>query len=253
MLIDIHCHLTDPYFSDKLDSVINKSVKNNVSLIVSAGLNPEDNRKVLEVSKAYGIVKAALGFYPLDAEKNSIEIIENEINFINKNKNKIFAISEVGLDKLYGLNIKKQKEIFLKFIELAEKINKPIIIHSRKAELEVIEMLESSKIKNIVLHSFSGNKSLIKRAIDNKYFFSIPPVIVRSSNFQNLVDMSPLGLLLTESDAPYQSPFKEEKNFPYLVSESIKKISEIKKLDLIETENIIMMNFQNFSKKWKSI
>lgn len=253
MLIDIHCHLTDAFFSDKLESVINKSIKNNVSLIVSAGLNSEDNKKVLEISKSYDMIKAALGFYPLDAEKFSMESIEDEINFIKKNKNKVFAISEVGLDKMYGTDIKKQKEVFLKFIDLAEKMNKPIIVHSRKAELEVIEMLESSKIKNIVLHSFSGNKSLIKRAINNKYFFSIPPVIVRSSNYQTLVELVPLGLLLTESDSPYQSPFKEEKNFPYLISESIKKISEIKKLDLIETENIIMMNFQNFSKKWKSI
>jgi TatD DNase family protein len=114
-------------------------------------------------------------------------------------------------------------------------------------------MLESSKIKNAIFHSFGGNKNLIKKIIDNKWYFSIPPVIVRSSNFQTLVDMAPMQYLLTETDSPYQSPLKNQKNKPYFVIESIKKISEIKNLEPIETENIIFMNFQKIFRKWKTI
>ncbi len=253
MLLDVHCHLTDPYFSESLDAIIKESIENNLGVIISAGLNMKDNRKVLEISKKYEIVKAALGIYPIDALDMDYEMIENEIRFIEQNKKKIIAISEVGLDYHFSKESKKQKEVFQKFIELSEKINKPLIIHSRKAESDVIDMLESSNIKIAIFHSFGGNKNLIKRIIDNKWSFSIPPLIVRSSNYQTLVKIAPLQCLLTETDAPYQSPLKNQKNKPYLVTESIRKISEIKNLDQMETENIIFMNFQNIFMKWKTI
>ncbi|MEK6974293.1 MAG: TatD family hydrolase [Nanoarchaeota archaeon] len=253
MLFDVHCHLTDMYFSGKIDSIVDECIGKNVSILISAGLNPIDNRKVLEISKKHKIVNASLGLYPLDAISLKEEEIIGEIGFITKNKENIIAISEVGLDLHYTNEIKKQIWAFQNFIELSEKIGKPLIVHSRKAEAEVIEMLESSNVKSAILHSFGGNKNLIKRAIDNKFYFSIPPLIARSSNFQTLVDLAPLNLLLTESDSPYQSPTKNQRNYPFNVIESFKKISEIKKLDKIETENILFMNFQKIFKKWKTI
>lgn len=253
MLFDVHCHLTDMYFSDKISSIVDECTDKNVSILISAGLNPIDNRKVLEISKKYKVVNASLGLYPLDAISMKEEEIIDEAEFIKKNKEDIIALSEVGLDMYYANEIKKQIWAFQNFIELSEKIGKPLIVHSRKAEAEVIEMLESSNVKSAVLHSFGGNKNLIKRAIYNKFYFSIPPLAIRSSNFQTLVDLAPLNLLLTESDSPYQSPTKNQRNFPFNVVESLKIISKIKKLDEIETENILFMNFQKIFKKWKTI
>ncbi|MBI2670511.1 TatD family hydrolase [Candidatus Woesearchaeota archaeon] len=253
MLLDIHCHLTDKYFNDKIEHLIKACNAQNIGIIISAGLNPEDNKKVLELSRKFDIVKASLGIYPIDSISLTEHEIDNEIDFIKKNKNKIIAISEVGLDLFYTKKIKKQREVFQKFIELSEKISKPLIIHSRKAEQEVIAMLESSRVKFPIFHSFGGNKNLVKRAIDNECYFSVPPLIVRSSNFQTLVSLVPLNQLLTESDSPYQSPKKEEENTPINVRECIRKISEIKNLDNLETENIIFMNFQKIFKKWKTI
>jgi TatD DNase family protein len=253
MLLDIHCHLTDNFFLNNIDETIKKCQDNDVGLIISAGLNPEDNRRVLELSKKYDIIKAALGFYPIDALSVDEREIDEEIEFIKKNKNKIIAISEIGLDYHHADPSKKQKETFEKFIKLSEQISKPLIIHSRKAENDVIDMLESSNAKYPIFHSFGGNKSQIKKIIDKRWYFSIPPIILRSPNFQTLVNLVPLNQLLTETDSPYQGPYKDEKNYPYNVKESIKKISEIKKIDFNETENIIYMNLQKITKKEKTI
>src|SRR3989344_5245547 len=111
-------------------------------------------------------------------ENNIIYIINNEIEFIKKNKNKIFAIGEVGLDYHWEHNEKRQKNIFLKFITLSEKTKLPLIIHSRKAEKDIMNLLESSRIKNAILHCFEGNKTLIKKANEKNFKLSIPPSAV---------------------------------------------------------------------------
>src|SRR3989344_5446589 len=142
MIIDVQAHLTVEYFKDELDLVIKNARENDVVGIISNGVNLEDNKKVLELSKKYDVVKAAFGFYPDEIIKSSEEESQQNLEFIKKNKDKIIAIGEVGLDLHYNKDLKKQKEVFVKIIGLAEKINKPLIIHSRKAEKECINMLK---------------------------------------------------------------------------------------------------------------
>ncbi|MEK6952020.1 MAG: TatD family hydrolase, partial [Nanoarchaeota archaeon] len=137
MLTDCHAHLDHRIYSLDLDKVIERCRKNNV-LVISCGVNKESNRKVLEISKKYNdVVKAALGMYPFD----SVDIqtdeeylgrkpvkfnVDEELEFIKKNKDKINAISEVGLDNsIENSKIEEQKKVFLKVIELSEKIKKP--------------------------------------------------------------------------------------------------------------------------------
>ena len=241
ILVDVHAHLD--YLED-LDSVIDSAKKNNVKIIISNGINPETNRKTLVISKKYDIVKAALGIYPLELKELNEEEIEKELLFIKKNKDNLIGLGEVGIDYKYGEEIKnKQKDLFLKFIELSEKIKTPLIIHSRKAESDVIDLLESSKAK-AVLHSFEGNFKLVKKATDLGYYFSIPTNIVRSEHFQKLVEETDINQLLTETDSPYLSPYPDKKNQPSFVIESVKKIADIKKLDSEEVANNIFMNYQ---------
>ena len=128
---------------------------------------------------------------------------------------------------------------------MTEKINKPLIEHSRKAELDAIEMLESCKLKHIVMHCFSARKSLIKRAADNGWSFSVPPVITRLQHFQTLVEMVNIGQLLTETDAPYLSPYPGERNESAFVVETIKKIAEIKGMTEEDVSQNIYMNYTN--------
>src|SRR3989344_67936 len=246
MIVDVHAHLTDNYFNDKLDKIINNAKKNNIVHIISNGINLEDNKKVLEISKKYNIVKAAFGFYPDDIIKSTFEEIEKNLEFIKKNKNKIIAIGEVGLDLYHNKELKKQKEIFIKIIELAEKINKPLIIHSRKAEKECIEILKELQFKKALFHSFTGNFKLVKEIEKNNWMLSIPCNIVKSEHFQNIVKNFNLNQILTETDSPYLSPYKNKMNEPSFVVETIGIISKLKNLEKTEVEKIIFKNFQNF-------
>lgn len=250
ILVDVHAHLDWKDFKD-LDEVIERAKLAGVKAIISAGVDPKSNRQVLEIAKRYDIVKAALGIYPPDAlgrETNTENLvdIDKEIEFITLNRSKIIAIGEIGLDyKSEDADKEMQKHVFVNQLRLAKKLNLPIIVHSRKAELEVIEILEKEGMKKVVLHCFSGKTSLIKKAICLGWSFSIPTNVVKSEQFQNLVKIVPLPQLLTETDSPFLSPFQGKRNEPAFVAESVKKIAEIKKLDQLEAANIIYSNYQN--------
>ena len=244
MLVDVHSHLNFKDFDKDRDEVVKRAEKLNMTIVDSA-TNISDAKRSLELSKKYKIIKSSLGLYPLYAIKLNEKKLNEEIDFIKENKDKIIAIGEIGLDKsIEDHKIKEQEEIFRKVLTLAEKIKKPIVIHSRKAEKECIDILETFKIKSIDMHCFGGNFKLVKRIQDNGWFFSIPTNIVRLLHFQQIVEQTSMSQILTETDAPYLSPFKDKRNEPSFVVETIKKISEIKKLDEEEVKNLIYMNFQ---------
>jgi len=259
ILVDIHAHLDHARFKDDLDKVIDNARKAGVKAIITSGVNSTTNRQILELSEKYDIVYPSFGLYPLDALAKELEEgeaegfprdiepfdINKEINWIVENKDKCVGIGECGLDFNWGRDHEnQQKDNFQRIIEMVEKINKPIIVHTRKAELDVVEMLESSKIKNIILHCFCGRKHLVKRAADNGWNFSIPPIITRLQQFQIMAEIVNISKILTETDAPYLSPFPGVRNEPAFVAETIKKIAEIKKITPEETANNIFMNYQ---------
>jgi len=256
MLIDVHAHLSHEKFSKDLDKVIERAKKVDIKAIITSGVNVPTNREALEIAKKYDIVKVSLGLYPIDLlDLSSDEIglsrqvepfvLSDELKFIKKSKDKIVAVGEVGMDFAWDKeHHNKQKKNFEKIITFVEKIKKPMIVHSRKAEKECLDLLESSKLKKVILHCFSGNKKLIKKGYDLGYYFSIPAVIVRLQHFQTLVDMIDMSKILTETDAPWLSPYPGKRNESSFIVETIKKISEIKKLDREEVENMIFMNYK---------
>jgi TatD DNase family protein len=248
MFIDLHAHLDR---CEDIEKAIENAKKNNVKIILASGIHPESNRKVIELTKKYDIVKAAIGLYPIDAfrtesypEKYDVEI-EEEIEFIRLNKDNIMAIGEIGLDYHTGDNKEEQKELFKKLLDLAVELNKPVIIHSRKAEADVLDILEEYKDKlKIINHCFSGKKKLVVRAKELGFYFTIPTNVVRSQQFQHMVENVPLSQLFCETDTPYLSPFKDQWNEPANVVESYKKIAEIKEMELEEVMNIVYNNWQ---------
>lgn len=265
MLVDIHCHLTFDEFKDNIDEVVERARKAGVISILCSGIDHESNLKCLELAKKYDIVNASLGIYPLDAvglgccddvprENREIDV-DKELEFIKSKKNEIVAVGEIGLDKSpkEDCKLEEQKEVFRKCIRLAKEIDKPIIIHTRKAEKECLDILEEEKIKNVVLHCFTGNLKLVKRAEELGFYFSIPPVVVRLQHFQEIIKRVSLQNLLTETDAPFLSPYKDKKNEPSFVKETIKMISKIKNVEEKEVEKIIFSNYQKiFMKKAKT-
>jgi len=252
MLVDVHAHLEDKKFK-KIDEIIKEAEKNGVGIIITAGINQETNELALKLSEKYGIVKCSFGLYPLEIKNK--ETGEKIIKWIGKNKDKCVGIGEIGLDYKFGNpEDKKQKDIFEKLIKLAKRINKPVIVHSRKAESDVLDILEKNKIKKVVLHCFNGKKSLIKRALSLNFYFSIPPIITKFQHFQMLCKEVPLSKILTETDSPYLSPYPDKINTPKNVKITIKKIAEIKGIDEEKVETEIFNNFKlvfNFNKNEK--
>jgi len=243
--VDVHAHIDHAQFKNDLDEVIDRARKAGVVSIINNGLDVKTNRKTLELAEKYDIVKAALGFYPGDALQVSEEVIDNEIKFILDNKNKITAIGEIGLDNHWIKGkLDEQKKTFSKLIELAEKINKPILVHSRSAEQDCIDFLESTSIKKVIVHCFSGNTTQVKRIADNGWFFSIPCNVVRSKHFQKIVKNVNINQLFTETDAPYLAPEKDQRSESSFVTQSIKKIAELKGFEEKEVENNIFLNYK---------
>jgi len=260
LLVDVHTHLDHERFKGDLDKVIFRAKEAGVKAIITSGVNSATNRLILKIAEKYDIVKASFGLYPIDALDKELEVgeasgfvrdtekidVDSELEWIRKNKDKCVAVGECGLDYHWVSGKEnEQKKVFQKVIDLVEKIDKPIIIHSRKAELDAIEMIESSNLKKVVMHCFTAKKSLIRRAAENGWSFSVPPVIVRLQHFQTLVEMVNINQLLTETDAPYLSPFPGERNEPAFVIETIKKIAEIKNMTKEDVENNIYMNYTN--------
>lgn len=258
-LVDVHCHLTHEMYKNNIKEVIVRAKKKGIKAILVSGVNPAENRKIIEFCRQDEILKPSLGIYPIDAlglskgdtglKRNEGKIdLDKEFKFIEENLNQIYAIGEIGMDFYWDKEHHiKQEENFRKIIRFAIKVKKPIVIHSRKAEKECIQIL-SQEIKNneipVIQHCFSGNKKLIKQSLELGHYFSIPPVIVRLQHFQMLVEMVPIEQLLTETDAPWLSPVQEEKNEPAYVIESIKKIAEIKGISIKETADAIWKNFE---------
>jgi TatD DNase family protein len=254
LLVDVHAHLDHADFKSDLDLVIVRAKAAGVKAIIANGVDPETNRMVLAIAKRHDIVKPALGIYPPDALAEEVKEggyplkllpydVDKELEFIEKSKP--IAIGEVGLDYKISNEKQAQKELFQRFIDLSKKLDIPIIVHSRKAEGDVIDMLEASGAKKVVLHCFSGKFSLVKRAAAKGWTFSIPTNVVKSEHFQKIIETVHISQLLTETDCPYLSPFANTRNEPAFVLESLKKIAEVKGITLEDAGNNMYMNYQN--------
>lgn len=241
MFIDVHCHV----YGEKLDELLANARKANVKVIVNSGANIRANRKTLKLSKKYPEFKATMGLYPGDALKLRDDKIDKEIAFIRKNKEKIIAISEVGMDFKEETNREQQEKNFSKFIEVAKELDKPLIVHSRKAEKECIELLEKLEAKKVIMHCFSGNMKLVAHIVQSGWFLSIPASVKTSLHFQEVIKRAPIEQLLCETDSPYLHPDKQFPNEPANVLESYKAIARIKNLSLNQTEKKIEKNFRN--------
>jgi len=260
ILVDDHCHLNHAMLKDDLDGVLERARAAGVAAIIAAGVNPPTNREVLALAAKHApLVRCSLGIHPVDAvtvpENDESGLtrpaepfdVDKELAFIKSQRKNICAIGEVGLDyhwiKEEDLR-EKQRDIFRKIIALSKTINKPLILHTRKAEQDTIDILEEEGAKNVVLHCFTGKKKLIKRAADLGYYFSIPTLIDKLDQFKQLAEIVNINQLLTETDGPWLSPIPDEANEPKNVRLCIKHIARAKGLEEEEVARNIWLNFQ---------
>jgi TatD DNase family protein len=256
MFIDAHCHLTHESLKHKLPDIVKRAKEKGVVSVICSGVNVPTNREVLQFHKQYpDFIQCSLGLYPIDLigleEETGLSRqvepfdLDDELRFIEQHKNDILAVGECGLDYHWDKeHHEQQKENFKKILAFVKKINKPIIVHTRKAEADCIELLEESGVKKVMLHMFEGRKHIIKKAAELGYYFSVPAILNKSQHFQMLVDIVNINQLLTETDAPWMGPTAGVPNEPANVVETVKKIAEIKKMDPKEVEENLYLNYQ---------
>src|SRR3989338_89471 len=240
LLVDVHCHL---HLCESPQDVVAGASARGVKRLITAGLDEESNKLSLDFSRGSDIVRCALGLYHNNLTKDWYLQLESVKRQMLKFQDDIVAIGEVGLDYMRDTPKDWQIPVFEEFVHLSEKTKLPLIIHSRKAEEEVLSILESSNVRHAILHSFGGSKRLMKKGADAGYLFSIPANVERSTHYQSIISVTPLSQLLTETDSPYQSPVKDTLNVPWNVERAIPVIANLKKITPIETANNIFMNY----------
>lgn len=251
VFVDVHCHLDFKDFDLDREELLKEIEKKQVICLTNT-LNPKNYIYTKNLFLGFDNIKVCPGLYPQDSEEISDEEFQEYLFLIKKERSSIVAIGEVGLDfyKTTDENLKLlQEKRFRKLIELAIEINKPMLIHTRKAEEKVLEILreyvQKYNFKKFDLHCFMGKKKFIKDIIELGIYVSIPLSVLRAESFQLLVKEVPIRQILVETDSPFLNPNKE-RNSPLNVPLIYEKIAEIKGYDLLEIKNIIYRNYQKF-------
>lgn len=251
-LFDTHSHYNDKAFENDLDEVLKKVYKSNVTKLVCIGYNLESSRKAIEIAKKYDYIYATCGISPNDVNENSIEEL-NEIYELAKNNDKVVAIGEIGLDYYWNKENKElQKEVFMKQIELANKLDLPITIHTRDAHIDTIDILKQEKCLNTgIFHCCPLNVELIKKGIELGYYISFTGVITfKNAKPELAINEVPLDRLLIETDCPYMAPepYRGKRNDSSYVIEVARKLAKEKN---IEVEAMAKITYDNANRIYK--
>jgi TatD DNase family protein len=164
-------------------------------------------------------------------------------------KKTIVAIGEIGLDSKYEKTWEKQLEVFDKMLQMAEKVNLPVIVHSRGTTERIVDMLPSYKLKNVLLHWFSYPLIALSKAVEHGYCITEGPPTVYSSGIREVIEQVPLTNLLTETDGPvkyYKQPFNGQLTKPSFVRLVVEAVAEIKRMNAEKIADQIATNFENF-------
>ena len=244
MYIDTHCHLSKDDYDD-IDLVIKENISLGVEKIIISGCTQETISESVELSKKYGCVYTTLGYHPSEV-KNINDDSLKELEEIVKNNSKVVGIGEIELDYHYGKeDMNKQKVLFKKQLKLAEKFNLPVVIHSRDAVKDTIDILKEYSNLRGVIHCFSGSLETAQIYIKMGYLLGIGGVVTfKNSKLYEVVENIDLANIVLETDSPYLTPepFRGKKNSSKYIPIIAKRIADIKNLDVSEVEDTTTLN-----------
>ena len=246
MLIDTHCHLDFPQFKKDFEAVLARAEEAGVGKMINPGVGIKESRQALELAKNHENIFAAVGIHP--HEVNSLnEGVLVELEELAGDP-KVVAIGEIGLDYFRMRNEKTvQQEAFRKQLELAQKLKKPVIIHSREADEDIFKILDNFEVRG-VFHCFGGNWAFAQQVLERGFLIGLTGVVTfpKAVATHEVAKNIPLEKLLVETDAPFLAAqkFRGQRCEPAFVREVAEAIAEIKKTPIEEvaektTENTL--------------
>ena len=249
MLIDTHSHLDFPEFDNDRDEVIRRAENEGVGYIINVGSSLEGSEKSLQLARSYGCIYAAIGIHPHEAGNFDIKVLDT-MKVMAEN-DKVVAIGEIGLDYYRNLaKVENQKYLFQSLVNLAKELNLPMVIHSRQAESDVLDILKPVLPHKIVVHCFSGDEDFLKFCLDLGFFVSFTCNITykKAENLRKVVKLVPLERLLLETDAPFLPPegFRGKRNEPFYVKHLAREIAGIRGDSIEEIAEITTNNARSF-------
>ena len=252
MIIDSHCHLTYEPVSNALNETIDRANKDGIKYMLTISTEDKSFEQILKIVNGYKSVYGTYGIHPHEAKSHQHIKSVDIINKVNQNK-KIIGIGETGLDFYYNHSEKKdQIYSFEEHISAAQEKNLPLIVHTRSAEKETLQILEKhSKKKDtkILIHCFTGSREFAFKLLDLGAYISASGVVTfkKSQDLANTFRDIPNEKILVETDAPYLAPvpLRGKPNEPSFIIHTVKFLSKIKNLSFDEFSEITSNNFFN--------
>lgn len=249
-LFDSHAHLDDEKFDEDRESLVEEIRKAGITKLISAGYSLEGSKRGKELAEKYDFIYTTAGISPNDIPQTQEElwITLEEIETIAKQSGKVVAIGEIGLDYYWNDENKElQKLAFEKQIEIANRLELPIVIHTREAVMDTLAILKQKEVlKKGVFHCCPLNRELVKEALKLGFYISFagPITFKNSKNANEIIEMVPNDRMLIETDSPYLSPepLRGRRNDPRNVRFVAQKIAEVKGMTLEETAKITYQN-----------
>jgi TatD DNase family protein len=248
MLIDTHCHLDFSEFNPDREAVIARAEKAGVERFINVGSSLEGSRKSVELASRYIGIFASAGIHPHHADEVTEDAF-SEIEKLAKDK-KVVAIGEVGLDYFKSKSApEKQKKIFIKFIELSKELKLPLIVHTRNAHRDTVDILkEAHKNRPLsgIMHCFSGDKKLLDEVLGMGLFvsFTCNLTFKNAKRLREVAKSVPAERLLLETDAPFLAPqtHRGKRNEPAYITELRDILSELLGISKADVERITTDN-----------
>lgn len=244
MFTDTHCHIYKEYYQN-IDEVILKAQQNNINRLINNGCNLKSNQEVISLINTYPEMFGALGIHP-----ESVNTYQKEdISFIEQNLHhkKVIAIGEIGLDYHYTKDNKPQQiALFKKQLKIAQDYNLPVIVHSREATLDTINILKEFKVTGVI-HSFSGSYETAQTYIKMGFLLGINGVITfKNSKLKEVIKKIPLEFIVLETDSPYLTPepYRGKPNEPAHIHDIAKFVGELKNISLPKLARITNQNIK---------
>lgn len=251
MFIDTHVHLNADQYEEDLQDVINRALEAKVEKMVVIGFDRKTIERTMELIEQYDFVYGVIGWHPVDA----IDCTQEDLEWIEKlaAHPKIVGIGETGLDYYWDKSPKDvQQALFRKQIQLAQKIDLPIIIHNRDATGDVVNILREENAASVggVMHCFSGSVETARECIAMNFMISLGgPVTFKNARLPKEVATDiPLEHLMIETDAPYLAPhpYRGKRNEPAFVPLVAEEIARLKGLTIEEIAQATTDNAKKF-------